>query len=337
MRGVAAIAVVMYHARETVRGVWFPGYLAVDFFFLLSGFVIAHAYDERLQAGLKGLEFTKARLIRLYPMFILGVVLAAGIAFAKLPTAVGSSMPRWELAAATALAAAFLPNPFTPSIFLNGPTWSLFYELVANILFAAFHRLVTTTILISIVAVCLVGLIVTATIENDLNLGFRAREALGASLRIGYGFFAGVLIYRFRDRIPKVHLSAGLAALATCILFVPVPNVIQGLYAIAFVSVIAPSLLIAGSQVEPSGRLTSLFSYLGMISYPIYVLHRPLLKLTLVAGEGIAPPWALAALTIIGLLILCPMIVKFYDTPLRRWLGRSTHYRLRSAELQAAP
>src|SRR5688572_27186028 len=79
LRGIAALAVVIFHFMEWI----FPdisnnfighGFLAVDFFFCLSGFVIGYAYDDRIRKMGTG-AFFKARLIRLHPLVILGSVL----------------------------------------------------------------------------------------------------------------------------------------------------------------------------------------------------------------------------------------------------------------------
>src|SRR6516225_9704176 len=82
LRGVAAILVIIYHLFEA----YYPvpahhpehhGYLAVDFFFLLSGFVVGYAYDDRWEKGMSVWDFFKIRLIRLHPLVLLGVLIGA--------------------------------------------------------------------------------------------------------------------------------------------------------------------------------------------------------------------------------------------------------------------
>ena len=80
LRGVAALMVILYHifegfATSPTDQRFNHGYLAVDFFFVLSGFVIGYAYDDRWKAGFKTKGFFKRRLIRLHPMIVLGFVL----------------------------------------------------------------------------------------------------------------------------------------------------------------------------------------------------------------------------------------------------------------------
>lgn len=80
LRGVAALLVVFYHIFEglsfaaggTLITVINHGYLAVDFFFILSGFVIGYAYDDRLGKSMSLGNFFKRRLIRLHPMIVMG-------------------------------------------------------------------------------------------------------------------------------------------------------------------------------------------------------------------------------------------------------------------------
>jgi peptidoglycan/LPS O-acetylase OafA/YrhL len=96
LRGVAAAAVVTVHAplffhsvatpgsvpdasgHAPMTGPLFEAYLAVDFFFLLSGFVLAHAYGEKLNDGMTSCQFMRCRLIRLYPLYLLALVIVHG-------------------------------------------------------------------------------------------------------------------------------------------------------------------------------------------------------------------------------------------------------------------
>ena len=170
LRGVAALLVVFYHIFEglsfaaggTVITVINHGYLAVDFFFILSGFVIGYAYDDRWGKTLTLGNFFKRRLIRLHPMIVMGAVL--GVVFYVLQgceqwdgTHVGTSMIM------LALLCALFFIPATPGscydirgngeMFpLNGPSWSLFFEYIGNLLYALFiHRLSTKALTVLVV------------------------------------------------------------------------------------------------------------------------------------------------------------------------------------------
>jgi peptidoglycan/LPS O-acetylase OafA/YrhL len=142
LRGLAALAVALFHAA-----IFFPaltviapanGYLAVDFFFVLSGFVLAHAYSERFAKGMTACAFMGRRLRRLYPLYLLSLAL-------WLPLGIRGLMsrtldPRQTIIAAVA-ALLYLPAPQSFLVYpLNPPTWSLFYELAANLFFAVIGR-----------------------------------------------------------------------------------------------------------------------------------------------------------------------------------------------------
>ena len=82
LRGIAALLVIWYHifegfATSPIDQRFNHGYLAVDFFFILSGFVVGYAYDDRWKTTMNTKDFFKRRLIRLHPMVILGAVLGA--------------------------------------------------------------------------------------------------------------------------------------------------------------------------------------------------------------------------------------------------------------------
>lgn len=165
LRGVAALLVVWYHVFE---GYQFAGnkpvidfinhgYLAVDFFFMLSGFVIGYAYDDRWGKSLTTSKFFRRRLIRLHPMVMMGALIGA-ISFLL------TGMERWDSSHSTllltliALICSWLMIPALPGMPrevrgngemfpLNGPCWSLFFEYIGNILYALIiHRLSTRTL-----------------------------------------------------------------------------------------------------------------------------------------------------------------------------------------------
>jgi peptidoglycan/LPS O-acetylase OafA/YrhL len=76
IRGLAAILVVIFHAEQFFGARPFPkSYLAVDVFFLLSGAVVANAYEHRLQSDMSLARFTWLRIVRIYPLYLLGTVL----------------------------------------------------------------------------------------------------------------------------------------------------------------------------------------------------------------------------------------------------------------------
>ena len=155
LRGVASVTVIVFHVLETFTGgnrfiqIINHGYLAVDFFFLLSGFVVAYAYDDRW--GKMGQwDFYKRRLVRLQPMVVMGSVIGAALFYFQASPAVFpliAGTPVWEVLLLMVIGATLLPVPISMDIRgwqemhpLNGPAWSLFFEYIANILYAVVVR-----------------------------------------------------------------------------------------------------------------------------------------------------------------------------------------------------
>ena len=164
VRGLAAVFILTRHTGYYWHFSLYRSYLAVDLFFVLSGFVIAHAYDTRIREGIISVrQFMLIRLVRLYPVFLISVLLCTvtliGSAYIKNMLDVDHIV---EIAAAIVMTLFFLPFPMAgnDNLFpLNGAYWSLFFELFANMLYAMFRRLLTDTVLIVIVILSGLGVI----------------------------------------------------------------------------------------------------------------------------------------------------------------------------------
>ena len=175
LRGVAAILVVFYHIfegfsfAELTNGAGSGlittlnhGHIAVDFFFILSGFVISYAYDSRWQE-MSTWQFFKRRLIRLHPMLIMGALIGVvAFAFVGFERWDGTTAPTSWVMIAMMLTMLMIPAvPGVPyevrgngEMFpLNGPGWSLFFEYVGNILYALFIRRLSTKLLAALTVV----------------------------------------------------------------------------------------------------------------------------------------------------------------------------------------
>lgn len=141
LRGVAAMIVVAFHLFETYSAgpahqILNHGYLAVDFFFILSGFVIGYAYDNRWDR-MTVWDFFKRRLIRLQPMVILGTLIGAfWFYFGGAPGfELVMQTPWWKLLLVTVLGCLMIPTPPSMDVrgwqevnSLNGAIWSLMWE-----------------------------------------------------------------------------------------------------------------------------------------------------------------------------------------------------------------
>jgi peptidoglycan/LPS O-acetylase OafA/YrhL len=334
LRGVAALCVALRHCDAFFAPLKLPsGYLAVDLFFGLSGFVIAHAYHVRLEGGMSFGRFLWIRLVRLYPLYILGIL------FGLLDVAVGRMHGGWatwspaDLTAAGLAALFLLPSPVAPGMpnpYLypfNLPAWSLFFELLINAVYALVWRFLSTRVLVGILAVSAIVLTRIGLEAGHLNSGW-AWNSLDAGLaRVSYSFFAGILLYRLlRDRPRSSHNALTCVLLgALAALFAVDPGEHRALFDILCVLVVFPALLALGARSEPGPRAAALFGFLGAVSYAVYALHFPLFHLAQAAlrslslDPGTLTPWI--GWTFLAALVLgCWLIDRFYDGPVRRSL-----------------
>jgi len=279
MRGLAAFAVVVYHLDRPYAP---SAYIAVDFFFVLSGFVIARAYGEKLAGGMTVLAFMKARYARLYPLFLIGSVYGLIQLLLHWHTA---GVGRADLAASILTTAFMLPSPsfLTRSAGdilalypLNGPAWSLFWELLANLVFALVLFRLKTRSLVLIAAASLAMLIGSVFFHKSLDLGWEWHSVDGGFARVFFSFTLGMIIYRLRNATAlgqTVNSHAALLPIAAiCILlFLPTYSL---KYAPVFCILISPLIVLAGTMLELPAKLQRPGIFLGYLSYPIYMCHR---------------------------------------------------------------
>jgi peptidoglycan/LPS O-acetylase OafA/YrhL len=336
MRGIAALAVVSRHFTREIFPIELPGsYLAVDLFFAMSGFVLALSYDDRLGSSLSAADFIRRRLIRLYPLYLISILIVAlGIAIA-LTTGISVNWTAASLASSITLSLLFLPTPpalnNTGLLFpLNQPAWSLFMEIAVNVLYALARPLLTArglalTLLVSGTAFCL-----AIAWHGMADMGTEWSTLASTPPRVLFSFFLGVGLYRWNQagKLPRVRMPAWLVLVLMLGLFaVPVTGAARTIFDMAAVFVLLPALLIAGIQNQPK-HFAGLFTFLGVTSYPIYILHVPLQKyignaIGKIFGEDVTT-WAPA----IGLAILALMLPigwvanHYYDAPVRAMVGR---------------
>ncbi|MEZ2131675.1 MULTISPECIES: acyltransferase family protein [unclassified Sinorhizobium] len=276
MRGLAAFAVVVYHLQRPYAPL---AYVAVDFFFVLSGFVIARAYSEKLASGMPLAAFMKARYARLYPLFLLGTFygLVQLLSHWK-----WSSANVGDLLASLVSTLFMLPSPsfltrsptdLWPLYPLNGPAWSLFWELLVNFAFAVVLFRMKTKALALLAAAALVCLISSVFIHKSLDLGWEWRSIDGGLARVFFSFAVGMIIFRIqKDRPPTTTYLAILPiALIFGLLFLPIYSL---KFALFFCVIISPLVVFAGTLLEIPARIQPVGVFLGYLSYPIYMCHR---------------------------------------------------------------
>lgn len=346
LRGVAAIMVVCFHIFEAFATSHLDqrinhGYLAVDFFFILSGFVVGYAYDDRW-GTMKPKDFIKRRIIRLHPMVVMGAIIGAIMFYTQ-----GCSVWDVSVVPVVALLIATLLNMFlipatteteirgVGEMFpLNGPSWSLFFEYIGNILYVLFIRKLSTKALAVLVFVAGCGLASFAIWGplGDICVGFSLTETefTGGSFRLLFSFSAGLLL----SRIFKPANIKG--AFWICSLFIvallAVPRIggaeylwMNGIYDIVCCVVFFPLLVYLGASGNTTDKYTThVCKFLGDISYPMYMVHYPFIYLYFawVKNNDLTFEQSLpgAAGVVVGSIIVAYICLKFYDIPVRRYL-----------------
>jgi peptidoglycan/LPS O-acetylase OafA/YrhL len=348
LRGVAAIMILGFHVLEAYASSPFDqilnhAYLAVDFFFVLSGFVIGYAYDDRW-GGMTFAGFMKRRVFRLHPMVVfgtaLGVVLFYFGASEVFPLVQG--VPLWKVLVYAVLGVLLIPTP--PSVDIRGwqemytldaPAWSLAFEYFANIIYALFVRRFSTVALSFLVAVAACATLHLTLTQGDVIGGWSldAHHMHVGFTRLMYPFFAGLLLYRLGKRIRIRHAFAWCSALLVAVLVVPRVGGTQsvwmnGLYEAAVILIVFPLIVAmgAGRTTDGRSRTARLCKLLGDISYPVYLVNYPLCyihtgwisntKLS-IKEAGPAPLFLFVAT-----LVISYAAMKWFDEPVRKWLKR---------------
>jgi len=280
MRGICALTVVLFHCDGmfATGRIFEHGYLAVDLFFILSGFVLGHTYEERLAKGLTPGSFMRLRLNRLAPVYWAGTLLciASFLAVALLkPAGVLSATWQTSLLGLMALMLAPVLGSAESAYPVNPVAWSLLGELIANFMYARWLYAKSTRFLVGLTlagwGVCILYACFSA---YGWDFGSRGSDIAALPLRAVPAFLAGVVLFRFHAaghlaRMPAVSPLIPVAAwavIAACPRSGPAP-----LYD-ALVVIVASSLLIALAVRTPA-TAPRFFLWLGAISYPLYASH----------------------------------------------------------------
>lgn len=321
LRGIAAIAVMLFHVFPSFPGgIIGHGYLAVDFFFLLSGFVIALNYEAKLNAGMRLQSFVVLRVIRLYPLAVAAVL---GTAFLKMiyPR---PQIPDTVFFYKLMMNVLLIPNTLTESAekfpFLL-PSWSLFCEISINVAYAAALPNLRDTAL-KVIAI-ISALALAYLIFEEGSVGQLYHSVPYGMIRTIFSFSLGVLFFRLiygRYKSPVISSTVIYAALVAVVVL-PVGVIDNSIYDLISVFLIFPAILWASiSNPGPGGA--SVENELGELSYPIYVLHMPVAAYT-----GVALGWAvegvmLSVMAALITIVTAAVVWRFYDRPVRSWLSR---------------
>lgn len=359
LRGVAAVMVVLFHLLETYsKGPAFQiinhGYLAVDFFFLLSGFVIGYAYDDRWNK-MTIWGFFKRRIVRLQPMVVMGTVIGAALyGFGQCEgfPLVGTT-PGWKVLLAFVMGCLMIPcgpkmdiRGWQETNSFNGPNWTLTWEYLANILYALVLRHLPKFILALLAAgaafctldICLnwnvFGLLTEARTPQIYTViggwTLNPEQMYIGLTRLFYPFLCGLLLSRIGKFIKAKGGFWWCSIILATLLAIPCiggeGSILNGVYNAVCILIIFPIIVLigAGSQIHGT-KGAALCTLLGEISYPLYITHYPLLYAHMAwAWSHPEAPVYLHAMVTAGIFVLSIGLayacLKLYDIPVRKWL-----------------
>lgn len=286
LRGLGAILVLIGHTMPFWGPYWAPsGAVIVDLFFLLSGFVIAFAYEPRLASGMSVGEFMTHRVVRLYPLYFLSIMLGyVGLCVMAIGDADGAQRS-WQHTLQLIPQFFMMPAPpglGDPSLYsLNAPAWTLFFELLVNLVYIlAFRWLRHTKVLIAVVVVCAIALAFTVFHFGGIYAGAEWSNWWAGFSRAGFGFFAGVLAYRLLGSPKKTERPASNWAFVILVAipiacFIPATPALRPFVDLTLAVILGIPLLWVSQSVAPPAKYHGLFITGGRISYAIYILHQP--------------------------------------------------------------
>jgi peptidoglycan/LPS O-acetylase OafA/YrhL len=315
MRGIAAIIVMLFHFYNRFSYPFLKNaYIAVDFFFILSGFVVYHAYGCKLttEAGIR--KYLANRIGRLFPMVAIGLFLGL-FPLIELTRSGHADYSNRNLIVSVVCNLFMLPymnarikdfggnSQAIGQIFpADDPLWSIFAEMFASIVFIGLIR----TSRSFLAKFCLISLTVlwiyayyTAHLAGskgfDADVGWNTSTFWGIFPRVCYGFACGIWIYRTRaykiafevTSIQRKRIAHPIVIYSLLVALLVFPVRAEGLYGLLAISTLAPLLVAAGAQsnLPLSSPLSGVSRTLGWISYPLYCLHRPILGLITVLDD----------------------------------------------------
>lgn len=333
MRGVGALSIVICHVcqfssqvcRAETCDVAF-GYLAVDMFFILSGFVISFSYDPRFAAGMTFRQFMVARIVRLYPIFFICALIGT-IPFVWY--ALHGQGSRGRLLVTFATNILMLPSPTYPvqpdPFPLVSPAWSLFFELfVANVSYALIWKHLTNRLLGAIIGISLLALCAAIVVTGTVDGGSLWKTFPVGFLRVLYGFYTGVAVHRFfLHRTPPSVPSFVILALIAASFWPQLHGWLAPAYELLCIVLVYPLLIYLGASARE--RMPRLGSLLGEMSYSLYLAHIPifLLMLAVVRLIGYTPTGLFPWVTLVGITIAFAFgLSYFYDRPARKLFAK---------------
>jgi peptidoglycan/LPS O-acetylase OafA/YrhL len=325
LRGFAAAMVLTRHTPAFWGTTFFHSYLAVDLFFILSGFVIAHSYEEALATGrMSAREFILTRLVRLYPMYLFAFAFAVLVRWGTPSSHAGDELTLMSVAQGALLVPRIDGGTMFPIL---GVTWSLFFEIVVNVGYVVLrHRLDGRRLLVLVACSGLIAGLLAIRLHG-MDYGWQGTwpRLMAGLVRSGFGIFFGVWLYRSRDGLAGLRRPGlawvGVAAVGL-VLALPSFGMADGYIDALAAWVVFPAsvLMLAGSDATPA--TTRLLLLLGQASYPLYLLHSTvggvISDVLPVAVRRFAP--LSGVVFVVGMVVLCAAFERTVDARWRRAL-----------------
>lgn len=286
LRGVAACLVVLFHSPFNfgAKPIEFMqnSYLFVDFFFILSGFVMALAYGDKIKEGLSFTSYITLRLGRIYPLHLF--MLLAWVPYILIKqylynAGFGGTDPSEKSNIFTFVSNVFLVHSMGlhPNIGWNYPSWSISTEFFAYVAFYLFtltidkHRTIFVPLLITLTGYTFLLSLDKPDMDITYDFGF---------IRCLAAFYIGVLLFRVRSHTVAIGSSTAMSALeiisvgllVMAVLYAGANDFTLVLTIISFALVL---VVFANNTNGVLGRLleTPLMRHMGIWSYSIYMLH----------------------------------------------------------------
>ena len=288
LRGIAALVVLLFHLEQHhgIHSTFAFGYLAVDFFFLLSGFVLVGPIERRLaERRTSGARIFVARILRFLPLIALGAAIGAAVHLLRWP--VSQVLPLLVLAWLNIPLGWGGANGFS----LNAPQWSMFVELVCNALHVVLLRHLKVPALLALSLTCGIGLAWSGRQLGSLALGTGFDDILLGLLRAGFAYPLGIVIGRKQHLLGAIPLAAGWLAPAVLFAAIVAPALLgmTEMMAESVVSGLFVVVLVVGARTRITQKSAQTLAWLGAISFPLYAVHFPILEWADMLGRG-APP-----------------------------------------------
>lgn len=338
-RGLAAISVLLFHTGFLFRSegsTLVPrAYLCVDFFFLLSGYVVASSYDKKLAVDMTFLDFAGVRLARLWPLIALSTLL--GFLFQGLRIARDGQLDVISALISLILNVLILPSPMGPTAAafpFNPSSWSLFFEIAVNLLYAALFLRLDIGRMVALVVGGFCGLILVVALFNTLDVGWSASNFIFGTPRVVFSFFVGVAFFRLRDFLPQATLSGRTLAggLAVAFLTISCPTDASwfwnGWIDLAITILVFPLLFWVALVTKMTVFQEKVSIALGGISYSVYLLQTPLMfafsgvpQLLFARKISEFAPWG-GFVFFVAMLIVSYATWQLFERPCQRFLRR---------------